>query len=303
MLARRSCCARRTPTRASSSTVEAARAVPGVRAVLGPEDELGGWPAAAADRRARVRRGRRRGDRGRRRRRRRGGDRRRSALRWSQLPFVVDLEQGLAEQRFTRGSQRGARAATSRPASPRPTCVVEAEYRTPAQVQQALEPHCAVADWAQDELSVLGLDAGHLRRARPARRELRARARPRARHVRVHGRRLRRQAGRDDRGPARRRTSRGAPAGPCALVNDRRAESVATGHRAATMPELPVGARRDGTLTAIEATAVVAIGVAGCSCRRCWCRPSTLYRCENVRATTFPVSSTSASPTRSARPA
>ena len=132
--------------------VAAARAVPGVHAVLSAADEdvkqgrrpiFTGEPASPARpwRRSRARTPRRRG---------------RPSRRWrratAQLGFVVDPAQALAEQRLQedpvedetrrrrgrhgRGRRRSSRAST----------------RTSAQVQHALEPHCAVAQWLGDEL-------------------------------------------------------------------------------------------------------------------------------------------------------
>ena len=57
---------------------------------------------------------------------------------------------------------------------------------------------------------------------------------------------------------------------PVRLFNDRRAESVAAGHRAATIQTYRIGAKRDGTLVAIEGTAVIAIGVKA-GLPRSWC--------------------------------
>ena len=265
--------------------LEAARAVPGVLAVAGPADGLlqDGVPvltaepeyagaavaalaaiddAAAAAGLAAL------------------------APRWTPLGFVVDLEQGLAEQRFTSDpveNERGDVEAGFDEAD----VIVEVEYRTPAQVHQALEPHCAVADWAQDELHVWISTQGIF----DARGELATMfrlSRARARHLRVHGRGLRHQAGGDDRGPAR-CPARPQRAPPVRLFNDRRTETIATGYRAPSLQTYRIGARRDGTLTAIEATAVISMGVAALFVPPVVSPAATLYRCENVRTMTFPV--------------
>ena len=75
---------------------------------------------------------------------------------------------------------------------------------------------------------------------------------------------------------------------PVRLVNDRHAEQLDGGRRGATRQTVRLGATRDGTLTAIEADAVVAMGQGG------WALPvlipaRTLYRCADVRALTFPA--------------
>ena len=75
---------------------------------------------------------------------------------------------------------------------------------------------------------------------------------------------------------------------PVRLVNDRHAEQLDGGRRGATTQTVRLGATKDGTLTAIEAEAVVAMGQGG------WIFPvlnpaRTLYRCADVRALTFPA--------------
>ena len=50
---------------------------------------------------------------------------------------------------------------------------------------------------------------------------------------------------------------------PVRLVNDRHAEQLDGGRRAATRQTVRLGARRDGTLTAIDADAVIAMGQGG----------------------------------------
>ena len=72
------------------------------------------------------------------------------------------------------------------------------------------------------------------------------------------------------------------------VFNDRHSEAVATGHRAPTQQTYRIGARRDGTLTAIEVTSVIANPMRG------WVNPTTvpartLYRCANVRAQAIPL--------------
>ena len=70
----------------------------------------------------------------------------------------------------------------------------------------------------------------------------------------------------------------------CALT--RREENLATGNRNATIQRLRAGARSDGTLVALEAEYVNAVGWAG------WSGPTygpleMLYACENVRTLTY----------------
>jgi xanthine dehydrogenase YagR molybdenum-binding subunit len=73
------------------------------------------------------------------------------------------------------------------------------------------------------------------------------------------------------------------------LVNDRHAEQLDGGRRARTRQSVRLGARRDGTLVAVDADAVFDQG------RSEWMIPPvlvpalTLYRCDNARAMTFPL--------------
>jgi xanthine dehydrogenase YagR molybdenum-binding subunit len=266
--------------------LEAARAVPGVLAVAGPGDTpllegeevltaepqyagaavaaLAATDAAAASRGIAA-----------------------LAPRWESLGFVVDLEQGLAEQRFTADPSEDERGDVEAGFT-QADVIVEAEYRTPAQVQQALEPHCAVADWSQDELSIwvstqgifdargqladsFGLDSDRV-------------------HVTCEfmGGGFGGKQGATIEGLLAAQLARLAGR-PVRLVNERRTETVATGHRPATIQSYRVGARRDGTLTAIDATAVIAMGSSGLFVPPVLTPAATLYRCENVRTATFPV--------------
>ncbi len=209
------------------------------------------------------------------------------AARYEPLGFVIDLEQGLAEQRFTEDpseSERGDVEAGFAEAD----VIVEAEYRTPAQVQQALEPHCAVADWSQDELSIWVSTQGIF----DARGQLAESfgLDPDRVHVTCEfmGGGFGGKQGATIEGLLAAHLAR-VSGRPVRTFNDRRTETVASGHRPATIQSYRVGARRDGTLTAIEATAVVAMGSSGLFVPPVLTPASTLYRCENVRTSTFPV--------------
>jgi CO/xanthine dehydrogenase Mo-binding subunit len=78
---------------------------------------------------------------------------------------------------------------------------------------------------------------------------------------------------------------------PVQLMLDRESENLAVGNRNATRQRVRLGAKRDGTLTAIDVQALVQTGA---------CKPGgedsdvigtylTLYRCPNVRAEQVPV--------------
>jgi CO/xanthine dehydrogenase Mo-binding subunit len=209
------------------------------------------------------------------------------APRWTPLGFVVDLEQGLAEQRFYGEPSEDERGDVDTGFA-EADVIVEAEYRTPAQVHHSLEPHCAIADWAQDELRIWVSTQGVF----DARDELAASFAIDVDRVHVTcefmGGGFGAKQGATTEGLIAAHLARVAGR-PVRVFNDRRAEGVATGHRAASMQSYRIGARRDGTLTAIDATAVIAIGHSSAFPPFVLVPASTLYRCANVRTQAFPI--------------
>jgi len=202
------------------------------------------------------------------------------------LPHVVDADEALREQRFTvdpseeaRGDAEAALAAAD--------VRVELELETPGHLQTPLEPHAAVASWDGDELTVWVSTQGMF----AARDELALSFGLPKDQVRVitefvgGGFGGKQGAGFEALAAAElaRLTGR-----PVRLVNDRHAEQLDGGRRSATRQSVRLGARRDGTIVAIDADAVVAMGQGG------WVFPvlvpaRTLYRCDDVRTMTFPV--------------
>jgi CO/xanthine dehydrogenase Mo-binding subunit len=272
--------------RVRSLDLEAALAVPGVRAAIGPESDLSlttrspllaaepgyaGQPIAAV-----------------------AADTPEAALAGVEalaldlevLPHVVDPQEALNDQRFTSDPSDDARgdAETALAAA---EVRVELELETPAHVQTSLEPHGAVASWDGGQLTAWVSTQGMF----SARDELAAAFGLRKDDVRVRtefvGGGFGAKQGAGFEGLAAAELSRIAGR-PVRLVNDRHAEQVDGGRRAATRQTVRLGARRDGTITAIDADAVVAMGQGG------WVFPvmipaRTLYRCADVRALTFPV--------------
>ena len=266
--------------------LEAAGAVPGVRAVIGPESELSfttripalsGEPQYAGQPIAAV-----------------AADTLGQALAGlvalsldiEPLPHVVDLEEALREQRFTsdpseevRGDAEAALAAAD--------VRVELELETPGHVQSPLEPHAAVAAWDGDDLTAWVSTQGMF----AARDELARSFGLRKDQVRViteyvgGGFGAKQGAGFEALAAAElaRLTGR-----PVRLVNDRHAEQLDGGRRAATRQSIRIGARRDGTIVAIDADAVIAMGQGG-MVFPVLVPARTLYRCDDVRAMTFPV--------------
>lgn len=137
--------------------------------------------------------------------------------------------------------------------------VVEGAFRTQVQTHCCLEPHAIVADWQPDRLTVYI----STQNVTGIRNELAAAFGLAHENVRVlseftgggFGSKL--SAG--DYGTIAIELSRKAGA-PVALFNERRDEQMTAGNRPATWQRLRIGARRDGTLTALS---VLAYGTAG----------------------------------------
>jgi xanthine dehydrogenase YagR molybdenum-binding subunit len=208
------------------------------------------------------------------------------APEWEPLAFVVDLDEGLARQEFTEDPSETSRgdvdAALSGAAA-----VVEREYRTPAQMQNPLEPHCAVAMWESGALTVWSSTQGIF----AARDELAQAYDLEPDDVRVVCEYMGGGfGGKQGAGPEgflaaelSRRSGR-----PVRLVFTRRDEHTTVGHRAPTIQTYRIGADAEGRLLGIEGSAVIGIGLHG------WAFPvlnpaETLYECANVRSMVLPV--------------
>jgi CO/xanthine dehydrogenase Mo-binding subunit len=270
--------------RVRSLDLDAARAVPGVRAVIGPdgpftmsgehvltaEPHWAGAPIAAlaADSRDALAE---------------GIDA--LALAFEDLP-PLGLDAGLDEQRFTeepretvRGDPDGAIAGAE--------VLVELACETPAHVQTPLEPHGAVARWDGDRLTVWVSTQGMF----DARRELATRFELPTDNVRVIAEYIgggfggKQGAGVEALLAAELARAAGRPV---RLALSRHEDQLVGGRRARTRQTVTLGASRDGKLQVIELAAVVDMGAGG------WIFPVaepalSLYACENVRAMVFPV--------------
>lgn len=159
--------------------------------------------------------------------------------------------------------------------------VVTREVRTPCVLHSAMEPHAAVAEWSGDELTVwestqgiyrvrdglakaLGLPVNQVRvicEAMGGGFGAKNYAGPHTFTAAILARRLRR---------------------PVSCVLDRAGEQIDSGNRPSTSQRITIGARRDGTLVAIDLDATIPLGVGG------WDGgPGDLYHelyaCPNVR--------------------
>ena len=203
-------------------------------------------------------------------------------VQYQQLPFVVDTESArrvdapavflgpvlaegyaggaaLPQQGNVRGPNKAGSRGNASEGFAQADSVVEGEFRTQVQTHCCLETHAVVADWRPDGLTVYlstQYTAG-------VRRELAQAFGLPLRNVRVvedaMGGGFGSKNGAGNYVRAAVALSRQAQA-PVRLALDRREEQLDSGNRPATVQRLRVGARRDGTLTAI---AVDAYGTAG----------------------------------------
>jgi CO/xanthine dehydrogenase Mo-binding subunit len=205
---------------------------------------------------------------------------------WEPLGFVTDLEQALENQTFQddpveyeRGDAEAALAAAD--------LRIEAAYEAPAQMHNSMEPHCAVADWRADGLTVWSSTQAIYQ----ARSQLCSAFGLDQEHVRVichyMGGGFGSKFGCGAEGVLAAELSRRAGR-PVRLVLTRRDENLAAGFRTPARFEFTIGARRDGVLTAVEASAVMGLGTGG------WAYPvlepvKSLYACENLHLMTLPM--------------
>jgi CO/xanthine dehydrogenase Mo-binding subunit len=255
----------------------AARSSPGVRDVLGPDDlelltkEPGyqGQPVAAvaADSIAEARRGL-------------GA----FAPEWEVLEPLLDADEAVRRGSLIGKPRRYSRGAVERGLADADV-VVEAEYRTPSLLHNALETHQSVCVWEGRQLTVY-TSTQYVWGVRDELAEAFGLAKDDVRVVcRYVGGGFGAKAGAGDyshvAAELARRTGRPVL---CALT--RREENVDSGNRNPTIQRLAVGARADGTLTALRGEYVCALGWDG------WL-PSTagpmqmLYACENVETVEY----------------
>jgi xanthine dehydrogenase YagR molybdenum-binding subunit len=171
--------------------------------------------------------------------------------------------------------------------------VVRGRYTTPSVLHSAMEPHGVLAEWHGDQLTIHEGTQGVF----AVRDEVATALGVRASQVRVVMEHMGGGFGAKNHAGAHtiaaailaRRTRR-----PVRCVLSRAAEQSDTGHRAAATMDVTLGARRDGTLTAIVAESLVDQGISG------WESATLkifheLYLCPNVKTTeTFAYSNTQA---------
>ncbi len=205
-------------------------------------------------------------------------------------PFVLTADDALADGApIARGGTSNAAFGTPRQRErgsaeaglAAAEVTVSIHVTTPAALHAAMEPHGAVAEWSNGQLTIWEGTQGIFRvRENVAR----AFGLPQS-DVRVicehmgGGFGAKNYAGTHTYTAALFAKRLGAPV-RCVL--DRHGEQTDTGHRNSTVQQVTLGARRDGTLTLIDVTADAPMGVGG------WAAGPTafahqMYRCPNVR--------------------
>ena len=158
---------------------------------------------------------------------------------------------------------------------------VTREYRTPTALHTALEPHGAVCDWIGDQLTVWESTQGIFN----TRTDLAAGLGLPLSRVRVLKSYMGGGFGAKNGAPAStfiaailsRKLNR-----PVSCILDREGEQTDSGNRPSTIQRVRLGAKKDGTLTAISLEATIALGIGG------WLGGPAgmfqgMYRCDNVR--------------------
>jgi CO/xanthine dehydrogenase Mo-binding subunit len=270
--------------RVTSLDLDAARAVPGVRCVLGPgegpehaDSPLSDTPAFAGAASAAVAADR--------------PDAAEAALaalapEYDVLGFVSTIDEAFEKQDFLvdpteyeRGDPDAALAEAE--------VTVEASYLAPAQLHNSLEPHAAVADWRDDGV-VIWSSTQAIYDARATVAEAFGLDPERVRVIcEFMGGGFGSKFGVGPQGilatELSRRTRR-----PVRLVNSRREENITAGFRTPAKMDYTIGASADGRLQAVEASAVIGMGTGG------WAFPvlepvKSVYACPNLRLMTAPV--------------
>jgi xanthine dehydrogenase YagR molybdenum-binding subunit len=218
-------------------------------------------------------------------------------VEYEPLPFVVDPEAALApgapkihEDGNIGGKvaeyERGDVVAGFGSAD----VVVEQTYVTPAALHNCLEPHGCTAAWEGDRLTIWDSTQSIF----DVRQEVATRLKLPEHHVRVIKQFM--GGGFGSKQIAWKHTAIAAllskRAGrPVQLMLDREAENLASGNRNPTRQRVKLGAKRDGTLVAIEADLVQAVGAyqVGGEAADVDGTYQTLYRCPNVKTRQTPA--------------
>ncbi|MCP3143494.1 xanthine dehydrogenase family protein molybdopterin-binding subunit [Pyxidicoccus xibeiensis] len=164
--------------------------------------------------------------------------------------------------------------------------VVEAEYRTQVQTHVPMEPHGLVADW-RDDLLTLYASTQHVGSVRDEAAEHFDLPKNRVRVISdFTGGGFGAKYGIGNFGLLAIHLSRKAHA-PVRMILDRREEHVSGGNRPNSIQKLKIGAKRDGSLVALQLQAHGSGGVAGGA--GVGFAHATLYDCPNVKVEQYDV--------------
>ena len=206
-------------------------------------------------------------------------------------PHAVTIEQSLApgaplvrpRGNTSKNSPRVTRRGDVDAALKAADVVVRREYRTPCALHTAMEPHGAVAEWTADRVTVWESTQGIFN----TRADVATAFGLKLTQVRVIKEYMGGGFGAKNGAPPSTYVAvalaRKAQA-PVRCVLTREAEQMDSGNRSTTSQRVTLGARRDGTLTAIVLDAEVGMGVGG------WFAGpgriyTELYACPNLRVT------------------
>ena len=140
--------------------------------------------------------------------------------------------------------------------------VIRREYRTPVQLHTALEPHGAAAEWEGDRLTVWESTQGIFRVRENVAKALGI-ALSKVRVIKDYmggGFGAKNSAGPHTYVAALFAKRQGRPV---RCINDREAEQTDSGNRPASTQRVTIGAKKDGTLTAIYASIDIPLGITG----------------------------------------
>ncbi len=186
---------------------------------------------------------------------------------------------GLPQKGNLRGPSTGGSRGDIEQGFSEADAIVEGEYRTQVQTHTPMETHGIVADWRDDELTLYA-STQHILSVRDEAVDVFKLPKEKIRAISDYtGGGFGAKYGIGNYGTLAIHLSRKARA-PVRFVLDRREEHVSVGNRPGSLQRLKVGAKRDGTLTAIElhsfGTGGVAAGAGVGSCHH------QMYPCPNV---------------------
>nr|WP_298723980.1 xanthine dehydrogenase family protein molybdopterin-binding subunit [uncultured Steroidobacter sp.] len=186
---------------------------------------------------------------------------------------------GLPQKGNLRGPSKGGSRGDLERGFKEADVVVEGEYRTQVQTHTPLEPHGVVADWRDDELTIYA-STQHVLSVRDEAADIFQLPKEKIRAISDYtGGGFGAKYGIGNYGTLAIHLSRKARA-PVRLVLDRREEHVSVGNRPSSLQRLKIGAKRDGSLTAIELRSFGSGGVAaGAGVGSCH---HSMYSCPNV---------------------